>query len=35
VTVLAATLARAMNGSAHDLVVFDRDTETWTRHPWP
>jgi long-chain-fatty-acid--[acyl-carrier-protein] ligase len=35
VTVLAATLARAMNGSAHDLVVFDRDTESWTRHPWP
>jgi long-chain-fatty-acid--[acyl-carrier-protein] ligase len=35
VTVLAAALARAMNASAHDLVVFDRDTETWTRHPWP
>ncbi len=34
-TVLAAALARAMNESAHDLVVFDRDTETWTRHPWP
>jgi len=35
VNVLAATLAQAMNGSAHDLVVFDRDTESWTRHPWP
>jgi long-chain-fatty-acid--[acyl-carrier-protein] ligase len=35
VTVLAVALARAMNASAHDLVVFDRDTETWTRHPWP
>jgi long-chain-fatty-acid--[acyl-carrier-protein] ligase len=35
VTVLAAALARAMNASTHDLVVFDRDTETWTRHPWP
>jgi long-chain-fatty-acid--[acyl-carrier-protein] ligase len=35
VTVLAAALARAMNASADDLVVFDRDTETWTRHPWP
>ncbi len=34
-TVLAAALARAMNASAHDLVVFDRDTESWTRHPWP
>jgi len=35
VTVLAAALAQAMNASAHDLVVFDRDSETWTRHPWP
>jgi len=35
VTVLAAALAAAMNGSAHDLVVFDRDAENWTRHPWP
>ena len=34
-TVLAAALAAAMNGSVHDLVVFDRDTESWTRHPWP
>jgi long-chain-fatty-acid--[acyl-carrier-protein] ligase len=35
VTVLAAALAQAMTSSAHDLVVFDRDSETWTRHPWP
>jgi long-chain-fatty-acid--[acyl-carrier-protein] ligase len=35
VTVLAAALAQAMTSSTHDLVVFDRDTETWTRHPWP
>jgi long-chain-fatty-acid--[acyl-carrier-protein] ligase len=35
VTVLAAALAAAMNGSPHDLVVFDRDAESWTRHPWP
>jgi long-chain-fatty-acid--[acyl-carrier-protein] ligase len=35
VTVLAAALAAAMNGSVHDLVVFDRDTERWIRHPWP
>jgi len=35
VTVLAAALARAMSRSAHDLMVFDRDTESWTRHPWP
>ncbi len=34
-TVLAATVARAMSTSAHDLVVFDRDTESWTAHPWP
>ena len=34
-TVLAAALAAAMNASAHDLVVFDRDTESWIRHPWP
>src|ERR1700742_5063833 len=24
-----------MNASAHDLVVFDRHTESWIRHPWP
>ena len=34
-TVLAAALARAMSTSDHDLVVFDRDTESWTAHPWP
>jgi long-chain-fatty-acid--[acyl-carrier-protein] ligase len=35
VTVLAAALARAMSTSPHDLVVFDRDTESWIAHPWP
>jgi long-chain-fatty-acid--[acyl-carrier-protein] ligase len=35
VTVLASALARSMRTSAHDLVVFDRAGETWTRHPWP
>jgi long-chain-fatty-acid--[acyl-carrier-protein] ligase len=35
VTVLAAALAKAMSASAHDLMVFDRDTESWTAHPWP
>jgi long-chain-fatty-acid--[acyl-carrier-protein] ligase len=35
VTVLASALARSMRTSAHDLVVFDREGETWTRHPWP
>ena len=34
-TVLASALARSMRTSAHDLVVFDREGETWTRHPWP
>ena len=34
-TVLAEALAASMNESVHDLVVFDRDTESWTRHPWP
>jgi long-chain-fatty-acid--[acyl-carrier-protein] ligase len=35
VSVLATALSRAMRTSAHDLVVFDREAETWTRHPWP
>jgi long-chain-fatty-acid--[acyl-carrier-protein] ligase len=35
VTVLAAALAQAMSTSRHDLMVFDRDTESWTTHPWP
>jgi long-chain-fatty-acid--[acyl-carrier-protein] ligase len=24
-----------MRTSAHDLVIFDREAETWKRHPWP
>ncbi|CAN5385880.1 long-chain-fatty acid--ACP ligase MbtM [soil metagenome] len=32
---LASALARAMTESTKDLVVFDRDSNTWTRHPWP
>jgi len=35
VSVLATALSGAMRTSAHDLVVFDRETESWTRHPWP
>jgi long-chain-fatty-acid--[acyl-carrier-protein] ligase len=35
VSVLAAALTRAMSTSRHDLVVLDRDTGTWTPHPWP
>lgn len=34
-SVLATALSGAMRTSAHDLVVFDRETESWTRHPWP
>lgn len=32
---LAAALRDAMNASAGDLVVLDRDTDTWRPHPWP
>jgi long-chain-fatty-acid--[acyl-carrier-protein] ligase len=35
VSVLATALSRAMRASAHDLVVFDKDADAWTRHPWP
>jgi long-chain-fatty-acid--[acyl-carrier-protein] ligase len=35
VSVLATALSRAMRTSAHDLVVFDKDADAWTRHPWP
>jgi long-chain-fatty-acid--[acyl-carrier-protein] ligase len=35
VSVLATALSRAMRTSAHDLVVFDREAETWKPHPWP
>ena len=31
---LAAALARSMATSSRDLVVFDRETSTWQRHPW-
>ncbi len=31
---LAAALSRAMCTSADDLVVFDREADTWIRHPW-
>ena len=34
-TALAAALARGMNASDNDLMVFDRDTDSWTAHPWP
>ena len=34
-SVLATALSRAMRASAHDLVVFDKDVDAWTRHPWP
>lgn len=32
---LATALTRSMTASAHDLVVFDRETSTWRPHPWP
>jgi long-chain-fatty-acid--[acyl-carrier-protein] ligase len=35
VSALAAALSRAMNASAHDLVVLDRETGAWVPHPWP
>ncbi|MGA8331091.1 MAG: long-chain-fatty acid--ACP ligase MbtM [Mycobacterium sp.] len=34
-SVLATALSGAMRTSAHDLVVFDRKTDAWLRHPWP
>ncbi|MGH7735623.1 MAG: AMP-binding protein, partial [Gemmatimonadales bacterium] len=34
-SVLAAALSEAINASAHDLMVFDREGDTWTRCPWP
>lgn len=33
-SVLATALSRAMRTSAHDLVVFDKEADTWTRQPW-
>jgi long-chain-fatty-acid--[acyl-carrier-protein] ligase len=35
VSVLATALSRAMRNSAHDLVVFDKEADAWTPHPWP
>ena len=34
-SVLAEAVARAMQTSPHDLVIFDLDTESWNRYPWP
>ena len=33
-SVLATALSRAMRASAHDLVVFDKEADAWTRRPW-
>ncbi|MCV7314888.1 long-chain-fatty acid--ACP ligase MbtM [Mycolicibacillus parakoreensis] len=32
---LADALTRAMSSSPNDLMVLDRDTGDWIRHPWP
>lgn len=32
---LASALSRAMTSSSRDLVLLDRDTGRWNRHPWP
>jgi long-chain-fatty-acid--[acyl-carrier-protein] ligase len=32
---LAAALSRSMQASTADLVVLDRETSVWRRHPWP
>lgn len=34
-TVLAAALTEAMTSSRHDLVLLNRETNVWIRHPWP
>ncbi|BBY63567.1 long-chain-fatty acid--ACP ligase MbtM [Mycolicibacterium helvum] len=31
---LAAALSESMTSSTTDLVVLDRETDTWQRHPW-
>ncbi|KMO70969.1 long-chain-fatty acid--ACP ligase MbtM [Mycolicibacterium chlorophenolicum] len=31
---LAAAMTEAMTRSAHDLVLLDRESGQWTRHPW-
>ena len=33
-SVLATALSGAMRTSAHDLVVFDKAADAWTRRPW-
>jgi long-chain-fatty-acid--[acyl-carrier-protein] ligase len=33
-TTLATALSRAMTASTRDLVVLDRTSGEWTRHPW-
>ncbi|MGH3633360.1 MAG: long-chain-fatty acid--ACP ligase MbtM [Mycobacterium sp.] len=32
---LSVALTQAMNASPHDLSVFDSDSESWIRCPWP
>jgi long-chain-fatty-acid--[acyl-carrier-protein] ligase len=32
---LAAALKQSMQASTADLVVLDRETSVWRRHPWP
>ncbi|MGA7051182.1 MAG: long-chain-fatty acid--ACP ligase MbtM [Mycobacterium sp.] len=32
---LAAALSQSMQSSTADLVVLDRETSVWRRHPWP
>jgi long-chain-fatty-acid--[acyl-carrier-protein] ligase len=34
VSVLATALSEAMRTSAHDLAVFDKEADGWTRSPW-
>ncbi|CAN5467188.1 long-chain-fatty acid--ACP ligase MbtM [soil metagenome] len=33
--VLASALSQALTESEHDLVILDRGTNEWIRHPWP
>jgi long-chain-fatty-acid--[acyl-carrier-protein] ligase len=32
---LASALTESMTSSTTDLIVLDRETDTWQRHPWP
>jgi long-chain-fatty-acid--[acyl-carrier-protein] ligase len=34
INVLATAVAEAMQTSPHDLVVLDRESGAWNRHPW-